>query len=708
MLKLCISRCVIILCIIAVCAQQTFGQQEKQSSLTLDEITVTANKRKENIQEVPVAVTTLTETDLEDAGVLGVEDVIDFVPNMTFKTSFNAGVFETNFRGLRLSQFTGKNPVVIYIDGIAQDTDVNYGTDIFNVERVEVLRGSQGTLYGKNAIGGVINIISKKPGNTFDSKVTAETAEYGTYRFSAYSNGPVVKDRLFFGLSGTYYETDGYMDNDDPAGGTFDGQERSRFQSRLRWLPTDRLEMNFHAGISQKKYDSNNTIDASTGEVSYHASKNPDDFCETDSFDSALNIGYETDSFDVTSITSYSHSSIDMSQDQRYVNMAMTMPVASRDAYTDIFSQELRIQSPENKEGIKWIGGLYYTTEKSDWDKCGMIYQTKAMLGYDTFYNWADKLDDQVVAGFGEVTFPLPGRLAFTVGLRYERTHKEMDYRYEVVRADTMELLPADPFGSANPVLVTYNVDDDWDALLPKGVLSWTVNKNAMIYASVSQGYLAGGFNWSGHVKEEAKFDEQTSVDYELGAKTSWFDNRLILNANLFYMDIKDMHVYYAPDPVTYITSNAGEAHSTGAEIELRALPVHGLDIRAALGIVQAEYDEYINTSSNDCSGNMLEGTPDYTLNLAVQYRFDSGLYLKAGMQAYGAYYFNDANTISQRSVEIYNAKIGYERDGWDLYLYVDNMFDEEYFSYGRESASGITGNVGQPQTFGILASLRF
>jgi len=384
------------------------------------------------------------------------------------------------------------------------------------------------------------------------------------------------------------------------------------------------------------------------------------------------------------------------------------MPVTIRDSDNRTFSQEFRIQSPDEKEGIKWLGGIYYSMDDFKYDDLGMLYDTESMLGYKTFYNWADDTYENTMAGFGQITVPLPGRLAFTAGLRYERVNKEMDYRYEVTRRDTGEVLPDDPFRPGNPTLVTYNIEDDWDAFLPKGVLFWTINKDAMIYASVTKGYLAGGFNLCENVKDQAKFDEQISIDYELGAKTSWLDNRLILNANLFYMDIKDMHVYYAPDPTTYLTSNAGEGHSKGIEIEVKARPIKGLDIMAAFGLVDAEFDEYIDTGGNDCSGKTMARTPDYILNLAVQYRHDSGFFARAGMQGYGQNYFDDPNTVSQKAYEIYNAKIGYEGSNWDVYLYGKNLFDEEYFSSGRVNSTGIEANPGEPQTFGILASIRF
>ena len=181
----------------------------------LESITVTADKREEKIQEVPIAITVFTETDIEDVGIETISDLVDMIPNLTLDPmSMQPGSNAVSFRGIGPSMFTGKNPVVIYVDGIPSDNKTDYNIDLFDIERVEVLRGPQGTLYGKNAIGGVINVITKKPGDTYESKTFIEVAENKTYGVKGFINGPIIKDKLFLGLSGKYYETEGFMKGD--------------------------------------------------------------------------------------------------------------------------------------------------------------------------------------------------------------------------------------------------------------------------------------------------------------------------------------------------------------------------------------------------------------------------------------------------------------------------------------------------------------
>ncbi|WP_320043701.1 TonB-dependent receptor [uncultured Desulfobacter sp.] len=657
-----------------------------EESYELQPITVTANKSSENIQKVPMAITAFTETELEDAGVETIGDVIDMIPNLT-QDSSTQGQKTVSYRGIGTSTFTGKNPVVIYIDGIPLDDRTNYEADLVDIERVEVLRGPQGTLYGKSAIGGVINIISKKPDNTMESKLSGEWGENETYAIKGTVNGPIVKDKLFLGLSAKYRETRGFMKNDNPQQDYFDSEQSKMAKALLRWLPSDQLEVNFHAGINQRRDGGAKTISASD-QVQYHANKNPADKSHSDDINSALNISYRTEFAELNSITTYRDTEKDYWRDMSSLNVGYTDCIENTDGHS--FSQEFRIQSPQEEKRMKWLGGLYYSREGKTASEYGNVYDSEAYYGYSTKYDYPFDLAEESIAAFGQITIPIFSSVSFTAGLRYEKTNKELNYKSSTTRTDTGELIIPK---------VEWNREEDWDALLPKGVLSWNMNQDAMIYFSIAQGYLAGGFNRTNDDKETAKFDEQTALNYEIGAKTAWFDNRLFLNTTLFYVSIEDMHVYSMPEPGIWIASNAAEAHSQGIEIEVKARPCHGLDIMASFGWTESEFDDYENYD-----GNTTELTPEYTFNLAVQYRHASGIFVRGEMEGYGKTYYDEANTIKRDPFELYNLKIGYETSRWDAYFYVKNLMDKEYFS----SMGSWYHAVGAPRTLGLVASVRF
>jgi iron complex outermembrane receptor protein len=675
------------------------GQEKK--SVQLDAITVTADKREENIQEVPAAISAFTEIDLEDAGITSVQDVISMVPNMTLSTM--EGVKKVNFRGIGYSMFTGKNPVVIYVDGIPVDQGAFYDADLNNVERVEVLRGPQGTLYGKNAIGGIINVISKKPGNTVQGKIMTEFAENDTYGIKGFVNGPIVKDKLFFGLSGAHRETRGFLKNDHPGQDYFDDEEAFKAKTLLRWLPSDRLEINLHGGMNRTRNGGRAYI--SSKEIRDHEYRDPGDKFESTTFSSALDISYATNGANFKSISTFSDAEVQLVNDWRGKHPSSNKAIGDNDYTT--FTQEFRIQSPDKESRIKWLGGLYYSMDNGKSHDNSVTYNSKDWPGFGYFLkdNWPSDTEERTMSAFGQVTLPVTSRLDFTAGLRYERIDKELDYRHKMSNPDTGAEVPVNPF-SNTPLPMAYTEEGDWDALLPKGVLSLTLNSNAMVYMGASQGYLAGGLNAFNDDRDNIKFDEQTSLNYEIGTKTSWFDNKLICNATLYYIDIKDMHVWNSPSAGIYIASNAAEAHSRGIELEVKARPVNGLDITAALGINDAEFDDYTNMYGTDCSGKTPQNSPEHTFHLAVQYRHNTGLFARADMLSYGKTYYDDINSVSQDAHEIYNAKIGYEGSNWDLYLYCKNLFDKEYFEYMYEAIGQYT--VAEPRTVGITASLRF
>jgi iron complex outermembrane receptor protein len=537
----------LVLCIAVLVSVPCSSAREKESeSFKLETITVTAEKQESDIRKVPSSITVFTETDIEDAGIIEIGEIIKRVPNMTFGKTFLGT--ETVFRGIRTSQFTNKNPVVIYIDGIPHDNINNFDVDLNNIDRVEVLRGPQGALYGKNAIGGIINVISKKPDNRFNAKCRTEFGENETYGAEASVQGPIVKDTLFLGLTGSWHETQGFMENNYPGEDYFDGNDALRTKALLKWLPSDRMKVNLHVGSGRVR--SNNGAVIRSDEVRYDDYRDPEDKIETDIINLGFNVVYEWDEIEFTSVSTFSDNESVLRQNLNYYRPEPAW-IGLGDTENSVFTQEFRFQSQNSDKGFKWLGGIYYSKDKEDIHEGGSIMNTEAMVGFNKKRDYPGASDEETMSVFGQVTIPLGKKLNFTAGLRYEYIQKELKQRYTETRVDTGAILQAS----------AYDIDEDWGAFLPKGVLSWNLTEDAMIYASVAKGYLAGGLNAYETKKERAKFDEQTSVDYEIGTKTAWFDNQLFIDATLFYMDIKDMHVYSFPEPYVFVASNAGAAH---------------------------------------------------------------------------------------------------------------------------------------------------
>lgn len=656
---------------------------------TFEEITVTANKHEEKLQKLPAAITVFTETDIKDANIQNLSDIINLVPNL--RANEDNGFRNISIRGLSSSRYTSKNPVVIYIDGIPSDKVSFTDVDLNNVKRVEVLRGAQGVLYGKNAIGGIINIITKRPGNIVEGKIGTEISSHQTYGVNGYINAPIKKDELFFSLSGNFRDTDGYMKNDHPDEDTYDGFEEKSVRTRLDWLPTNRMEIGLTASLYDRSGDHTSTLYRDTTEVVYHSYKDPNDKLDKNVFNTSMNINYSFDDSELTFITTYAESKMDRSS--KRIHEGATMIDGGMEPEITTGTQELRIQSSDQKS-LRWMGGMFFSTEKTNYIDSFATFDTSAGLGYNTIMDWPGTTYEDTLAAFGEITIPA-GKFKFTTGLRYERTSAELDYVYEERREDTHALVKN---------RASYNRQDDWDIFIPKGVISWDYNDNVMIYTSVAKGYLAGGYNFCEAKKEFAKIDNQTSMTYEMGLKTKSFNNRLILNASVYYMDIEDIHVMVEGiDSGTFIVSNAGAAHSQGIEVEAVLRIMRGLDIFAGLGIIDGEYDEYVFDKTTDYSGKDLTHTPKYNFNFGISYRHDSGFFAHADVFAYGDCYFNPSQTKKQDAYEIYNLKAGYETSSWEVYCYGKNIFDQKYFTNMATLHS-----VGAPRTIGIMAAIKF
>lgn len=695
--------CVLVLGMAVPAFSQESASDTANQQLELETLTVTAEKREEKIQEVAMSVSAYSETTLEDTGVDEIRDVAMMVPNLDLM-NYSGWGYRANFRGMNYCAFTNKLPFVMYIDNVPYDDGTTLFGEFNNIERIEVLRGANGTLYGQNALAGVINIVSKVPGNEPEGKATVKLGQYETYGVNAYYNGPLVEDKLFFGFSGSYDETAGFLKNDYPGEDTYGGGKTTRAKGRLRWKASDRLTADL--SISAYQYLNKGGIGnlVAGTEWSDHEYRDPDDINEMDSNQISLDITYEANAFDIESITTHRSSDKDWISHCQYLSSYYGR--MSDISETEVVTQEFRIRPKESIGGLKWLAGLYFMNEEKDRLESGTetYYNAYAAYGINAnynYYNWPVEQESNSRSIFGQVTIPLADKFEITVGARYETIEKTLDYTYEVL--DTYGSSGSSFEGPEVVPTTTYSITSEWSAFLPRAVLSYKINPEDMVFFSYSKGYVPGGFNIGESDKSKADFDAQYSTSYELGTKTARMNNRLTFNAAVFYTAITDMHVYEWPTPNVYVASNAGEARSQGAEIELTVTPATGLEFSAALGIVDCEFIEY-----EGHEGKKLKDTPEYTAHFSGKYRHGSGIYLGGSIQGVGDAWADDENTVKKEAYWIANTRIGYEKRNWDIYLNIENLADTKYLENIFVSNSMTYSTVGKPRTIGIIASTRF
>ncbi|KHG34000.1 TonB-dependent receptor [Sulfurospirillum sp. MES] len=647
-----------------------------EGDYTLEEVTVSANKIEEKIQDVPQSVSVLSESTLEEREIKDVEGIIDEIPNMSFSPLYFQSI---NFRGINQSTFTSNNPVTIYIDGVPQSNSYAYEASLANVDHVEVLRGPQGSLYGKDSIGGIINIITKSPQNEWGGTIGVE---YGTdhYTYTTMSvGGAVVDDVLFVNVNGDYASDDGYITNLYDGEKWIDETSKHNIGVNVTWKPIERLSVQLSVSDYYNRAGAMDIVGVPAGENINSYSRSDTKFQDWDgenkittkSNSQALNLKYAFDAMDLTSTTTHkkveANGTFDL--DATYNGLS-----AFVDRKSDTYTQELKLSSP-NKEGFRWVAGLYYEKEDIDYPGYGRQYDYGS---YGSIHINDDSTQKaETYAAFGQVVVPFASQFEWTLGGRVQRIEKEIDSDYAMTSID---LYPGMVFDSHH-----YDAKNAWTAFLPKTALLYKINDNLSTYASISTGYLPGGFNNYATTggKETNMFEPQKSTNYEVGVKGNMLDGTLFLGANVFYMDITDIHIYtYVGTIMT--ASNADKAHSQGIEFEALYKPIPSIEINGAVGLIQTEYDDYkvydYSGSLIPAEGNKIERTPAYTAKVGIGYTHPSGFYGRVDVRAHGETYYNPENTIKADAYVVGDVKAGYRmKSGLDVYAYVQNVTDEDY-----------------------------
>ena len=611
------------------------------------------------------------EFSIEDRKIQSIQDIAPHTSNFVLIDKIG-GYFTPSIRGISHSLgYSLSNPVSVVIDGIPVSNSAGFNETLMDIKRIEVLKGPQVTLYGKDAQAGVINVITKKPNNETQIKVKGDFGSDNKKQYSLSTSGPILKDKLFLGLSAKHYEKDGFIKN-TLLGGYTNDKQNNYGRINLRSTPNDNLEISF---ISSKlKYD-NGDVDflISSNPKSKSISTNIKGYDKSSTTAHALKLSYDINNYLLESITSFRNQQVDTLQNYHFPPKMDFHFDINRDH--DKFSQEFRISN--SGDSFKYLVGIYADKEKLD-ESSSYIYPTFSSPVSQT-------QESDSIGVFIHTDYTINNKLSFILGARYDKDNKGFEDKISNTKLDLSD-----------------------NEISPKISLKYKANKNSMYYASISKGYRAGGFHPYAPSGYSKRYEREVLWNYEIGAKNSFFDNKFIVNSSIFYMDIDDMQVRFFPDPNSArasIITNAAKASSKGFEIELNAKLADTLELFGSYGYTDATFDEYKDTKG-DFSGNTNVYAPKYNYNLGIQYRANQGYFARADINGYGKTYFNRENTNSKDAYNLVNAKLGYETQNYDIYLYGKNIFDKEHNSVGLFSMGGV---VYSPQReIGIQLAYRF
>jgi iron complex outermembrane receptor protein len=681
-----------------ICVAEETAVQSEDTEYELDTVTVTAEKREEDLQKVPGSVTALSEGQIQDAGMEKTEDIAGYTPNLQI-TDFGCVSYYT-MRGLSNTTL-GEPSVGVYVDGVPYSDTFTYNTSLNDVERIEVLRGPQGTLYGKIAQAGVINIITKKPtDNIWQGRAAFGFGNYDSTNYLFSVNGPLQNDRLFLSVAGDWQQREGFMDN-TYLGTNPDQKEEYNGRASLRWLPADDWDVTLSLSAAKTDNGCIAVVPVTQQEPSFDVALTDDGEIKSTSNNWALNLKHQTPRYVLTAITTARN----WEMDPYWMDFDMT----ALDCYysfssIDIeqFSQELRWQSPETAGKWQWLAGLYYENKQTDVNEGSKYGDDIALLdaSYSGYEGMVDRqvsgLDDSSAALFGQVSYALNEKAKVTLGNRLQQDRREIEHThcYET--------------SSGNSQVGAYSASDTFTNVLPKASWDYQFDANKTTYVSVGKGYKSGGFSRAADGAEDAKFDPEESWNYEVGLKSVWLQNRLTANLAFFMIKTDDYQVTRSITTTSVTVLNAARTTTEGIELEVNARPLRGLDLSGAIGYLHARFDEFTDPDDGtDYSDNKINGVPEYTCSLAAQYRAFKGLFTRAEWRLVGSMYWDEANSSKQDAYQVVNLKIGYETGNYEIYLYGKNVFDEKYYT-GTIGMGSLYGKLGDPRTYGFLVSRRF
>jgi iron complex outermembrane receptor protein len=697
-----------------------------ESTDVLGEVVVTANKREEDLMRVGSSISSLSDKKIEDTRTWGLGGLTALIPNYTYQ---ELGVPFQQVQSIRGIQVFSENPAVsTYVDDVNSMDILANGFAFTDIERIEVLRGPQGTLFGRNAMGGVINVYTKKPTNKTSGFSEVSLGNLGLQRYSAGFKTPIVSDKLFFGLNALYQSQDGYWKNDTTGTVATDGKANGKLVGGetnvyanlfLKWLPSDRLELVLNLK-GQRDWSTNTGFFVSQADRDL-ALANPDKIQlarigehERNIMNNSLVAKYYGSNLTLTSISAYQ--TIDLSFKDidfpGFYHSFYQNEIGEKLPPQKVFSQEIRINS--NTEGkLSYTAGLYGFSQVGFEPSTNLAFESP--LFPNTYFIFRNKSTNYGIAGFGEVTYQVAPKLKWTAGLRYDFEEREATFN---------------GFGDAvfsNGKLVQTVSDTTlggtYSALSPKMGLNYTASSGALYYATFTRGFRAGGVN-AQKVPENVSqtFDPEFSNNYEIGYKTFTSSKKTSLTASAFLIQWKDLQFFNLVAPFTYARENVGDAQSLGLELELTTIPVKGLQLDGSLGINQTEYKSFNLTrvsfttgeeKTTSIGGNSLSNAPSHTAFLGTQYTLpmqnEWALVIRGEIRSIGEYYTDIQNQILQPNYTLVNSRISVNHQNYSLALWGQNLTNERYLAFGNpDSSFGKNVRTSAPATFGITLSAKF
>nr|WP_279537155.1 TonB-dependent receptor [Aestuariicella hydrocarbonica] len=710
-------------------------------TFSLEEVVVTAQKREERALEVPISMAALGAEALEQSGIKEVKDLGEMAPNvqMSQDSDFSSRVtirgVGANSRNIGFDTRVG-----VYLDGVylGQSPAVNQG--LVDLERVEVLRGPQGTLFGKNTVAGAVNLISRKPGDEVELELGVNVGNYNSREYQLRGNLPLT-DTTAMSVSLNQTERDGYIKN-LYNGDKVNGRDSTSGRVMLRSDLADNLTLSLAGDyMSQDRWGFNGepltSIFASgyptAGNDKYEMNQNRTVPEDKEIWGTSATVDYDMDNgFSFKSITSYRYTEMIYGTDVDFTELDL-VNTAYEDSYKQM-TQEFQLTSPADS-ALSYVLGLYYYAQDSETERFALAGEHIGLFPFgiapnSTAVAYGGTVDTESFSIYANGNYDITDRLSLGFGFRYSEETKDVDW--------TIDGSNSGGFNIATGSVKDSRTDRD---LSPTLSVNFALTDNSFVYARTSTGVKSGGYNldfvnadqFTGS-PEDIEFDTESVISHELGYKAELLDRRLRLSSAVFYSKYDDyqvnQYIELGGGGTALTITNAAEVVSKGVELEATYVPTDNLQITAALGLLDTTFKSFPGGGDGgaDASGNDLPYAPDTTASLGVQYyvpmpSLAATLLLRADYSYTSERYLTPSNNDGfsnglvdvaydrLESYDLVNARLGLIDDAehWEVYLWGRNLADSDHMNYSfRDFLGTYVAGYAMPRTYGIEGKYRF
>jgi iron complex outermembrane receptor protein len=714
----------------------------------IQDIIVTAERRETSLQDTPISITAVTSGALEAQGIRNLNDLGGSVPNL-IATTGPQGSSDANFfvRGVGQFDFIATNDpgVGVYVDGVYLGRTVGALIDSANVERVEVLRGPQGTLFGRNTLGGAVSITSKAPDlSGINAYLRATGGSRERFEVDGAVNMP-LGDVAALRVSGFARNQEGFATRAFD-GARFGRTERYGGQAALLIKPADGLTIDLKADYSLDKSNPAPPVLRAfapfpffptdlgqdlQGDDFYRVFASNSPSARNEIYGFSGTIGYDLGGATLKSITAYRKLDAFSTSDPDGTGYRLYDQIVPTEQ--EQFSQELQVAGTALDDRLSYVAGLYYFFERVQQrlDLCFAPITPRPAARFNSCNFWSQGNDQRTrsYAAFGQLRFNLTEQFSVTAGGRYTKEKKRnvsnqfFDFRPAGFSPEPGVVVP----GFVAPIVTNLGGELDFSKFTPKVGAEWKPSDRFLVFASFAKGFRSGGFNGRLVVPATSipTYEPDTNDTYELGFKSDLLDRRLRFNATAFYSKYQGIQQTISDPAVQFRVANAGQAELYGFEAELTALPVEGLLINAAIGYTHSEFvrgngqSGPVDPATGIVFGNRLPFSPEVTASAGIEYavRLGSGgkITPRTDLRYQGRTFFSPFNLPleQQEGYALLSARITYTApsDRFSIAVFGDNLTKREYYTFGQNALTvqGVSyAYLGRPREFGVTGSLKF